>query len=433
MSTSGKTTNYHVTELRFPLRIVRNELRGGTAPTLDIKERAFIERLVARDALKFGFIVWLCVRVALSVWGIIIMSVAPPDSHAHVLRDYPDVVLPDRTLEGYTVGIWNIYDARHYVKIADDGYGSDPGYLTAFFPGFPLLIKLLTPLAFGQSLLAAILVANLSALVFFWFLYRLVEADYGESVAKRAVILSAVFPTSFFLFMPYTEAPLLAFTVAALYYGRQHKWWLAGLLAGCAALVKQPGVFLILPLGYMYWRQYLAYAKSPRFLRKFHWIWLLICPLAAFSYTLYRYLFINTPISGLTDLGAAEMIDFPGVPLFRAFAAVRPDNPLLVANLMEIGFTLLMIVLVTLTVLKMRSGTYGLYMIILAVVSLCVTWPNTLRPEADMPRRMLIIFPLFIYLALITENRRVFRLVAYTSAALFLSLSGLFVNWIFIS
>jgi hypothetical protein len=400
---------------------------------LDIKERAIVERIVAKDALKFGFMVWLVVRITLSLWGALILTVAPPDSHAHVLRDYPDVALPERDLHGYTVGIWNVYDARHYVKIADEGYDSDPGYLTAFFPGFPLLIKIVSPLLLGHSLFASIIVANLSALIFFWFLYRLVEADYGEAVAKRAVILSAVFPTAFFLFMPYTEAPLLAFTTAALYYGRQHKWWLAGLLAGGAALVKQPGVFLTVPLGYMYWRQYVTYGKASSFLKKMQWVWLLICPVAAFGYMAYRYLYIDTPLASPTDLGADESLVFPGVPLFKALLAIRPDNPLLAANLMEIGFTVLMIGLVVAAVLKMRSGTYGLYMLILAVISLCVTWPNELRPEADMPRRMLIIFPIFIYLALVTENRRVFRYVAYTSAALFLALSGLFVNWVFVS
>lgn len=400
---------------------------------LDIKERALVERIIAKDALKFGFLVWLAVRITLSLWGAFILTVAPPDSHAHVLRDYPEVVLPDRDLQGYTIGIWNVYDARHYVKIADEGYEADPGYLTAFFPGFPLLIKIFSVLLLGHSLIAAVIVANLSALIFFWFLYRLVEADYGESVAKRAVILSAVFPTSFFLFMPYTEAPLLAFTVAALYYGRQHKWWLAGLLAGGAALVKQPGVFLILPLGYMYWRQYITYKKRSSFLKKLEWVWLLIGPVAAFGYTAYRYLYIDTPLAGPTDLGADEVITFPGVPLFKALLAIRPDNPLLAANLMEIGFTVLMIGLVVGAVLKMRSGTYGIYMLVLALISLCVTWPNELRPEADMPRRMLIIFPIFIYLALVTENRRVFRCIAYASCALFMSLSGLFVNWVFIS
>ena len=160
---------------------------------LDLEERAIIERIVAKDALKFGFVVWLIVRVVFSLWGAFILMVAPPDSHAHVLRDYPDVILPERNLQGYTLDIWNVYDARHYIKIAEDGYGSDPGYLTAFFPGFPLLIKIFSFLLMGNSLLAAIVVANLSALVFFWFLYRLVEADYGEAVAKRAVVLSAVF------------------------------------------------------------------------------------------------------------------------------------------------------------------------------------------------------------------------------------------------
>ena len=410
-----------------------NKIRGGTVPTLDISERSIVERIVARDALKFGFMVWLGVRIVLSLWGVLIMTVAPPESRQHVLRDYPDVVLPERDLAGYTIGIWNIYDARHYVKIADEGYESDPGYLTAFFPGFPLLIKLVSPVVLGNSLLAAIIVANLSALIFFWFLYRLVEADYGEAVAKRAVILSAVFPTSFFLFLPYTEAPLLAFSTAALYYGRQQKWWLAGLLAGGAALIKQPGIFLILPLGYMYCRQNVAEGKGFSFLKKMQWLWLLAGPAAAFGYTAYRYFFINTPLAGPTDLGADDSLVFPGVPLFKALLAVRSDNPFLAANLMEIGFTIMMIGVVAAAVLKMRSGTYSIYMLALAIISLCVTWPNEWRPEADIPRRMLIIFPIFIYLALVTAKLRAFRYITYASAALFLSLSGLFINWVFIS
>jgi Gpi18-like mannosyltransferase len=167
----------------------------------------------------------------------------------------------------------------------------------------------------GQSLLAALLVTNISALIFFWYLYRLVEADYGEKIAKRAVILSAVFPTSFYLFMGYTEAPLMAFTVAAFYYGRQGKWWLAGILAGCAALIKQPGIFLLIPLAYMYWKQYITYKDKRKrfsFFRKLEWAWLLLIPITALGYMAYRYLFLSTPSSGATDLGANESITFPG-------------------------------------------------------------------------------------------------------------------------
>ena len=51
----------------------------------------------------------------------------------------------------------------------------------------------------------------------------------------------------------------------------------------------------------------------------------------------------------------------------------------------------------------------------------------------NSPRRLLIIFPIFILLALVTPSRRAYRVLVYTSSALFLVLSGLFANWIFVS
>jgi hypothetical protein len=46
---------------------------------------------------------------------------------------------------------------------------------------------------------------------------------------------------------------------------------------------------------------------------------------------------------------------------------------------------------------------------------------------------MLLIFPVFIVMALGLQERRRFRMAAYASGALFLALSGLFTNWIFVS
>ncbi len=410
-----------------------DKMRGGTVPMLDIRERDVIERIVAKDGLKFALLVWIVVRLVLSVWGIFITMVASATSHDQLFQAYPGLSLPTHDVQGLTLDVWNVYDARHYITIADSGYSSDPGYLTAFYPGFPLLIKLVSFILSGHLLLSSILVVNVSVLFFFWYLYRLVDADYGENVARRAVILSAVFPTAFYLFLPYTEAPLLAFTVAALYYGRQQKWWMAGVLAGCAALIKQPGVFLILPLGYMYWRQFVTYKKSLSYLRKLDWAWLLLCPITAAGYNIYRYLNIDVPLTKATDLGAGESVVFPGQPLVTALLAMRPDNPVLSANILDTFFTLLMIVLVILTAVKIRSITYGLYSVVLAAVSLCVTWPNDSRPEVDMPRRALIIFPMFILLALITDKPRVFRYVVMASSGLFLVLSALFINWVFVS
>src|SRR3954451_24898222 len=152
-----------------PLHIGYDKTRGGTVPMLDIQERGTIERIVAKDGLKFAFGIWLMIRLTLSLWAVLIVMVAPPESHAHVLRDYPDVQLPDRDFQGLAVGLWNIYDTRHYITIAETGYSSDPGYLTAFFPGYPILIKLVSFLLLGQPLLAAVLVSNIAALLFFWY------------------------------------------------------------------------------------------------------------------------------------------------------------------------------------------------------------------------------------------------------------------------
>lgn len=404
-----------------------------------------IEKVVAKDGLKLAFTVWLVVRLALSVWGALVASQTPDATYAAVHKYYPWIDLPTDDLNGYAVGIWNVYDTPHYTMIASQGYEANPGYLTAFFPGFPLMIKAASTVLFGHYLLAAILVANICAIFFFWFLYRLVEADYGREIAKRAVILSAVFPTSFFLFLGYTEAPLLAFSLAALYYGRQHKWWLAGILAGVAALIKQPGIFLIVPLGYMYWKQYVTYNTRANtrahkvgmgFLKRLEWAWLLLIPLTAGGYYIYRYFFLQAGMSAVNDLGASEVVTVPGLPLVNALKMVRLDNPLLAANIMEIGFAILMIGTVAGAVLKIRSVTYSLYAVLIAVVSLAVTQPDTVspwRPEIDMPRRVLIIFPMFIYMALVTPSRQAFFYMVAISSALFLALSGLFVNWFFVS
>jgi hypothetical protein len=226
--------------------------------------------------------------------------------------------------------------------------------------------------------------------------------------------------------------------VAAFYYGRQNKWWLAGIMGGCAALIKQPGVFLILPLAYMYWRQYITYRTKRGhilFIKKLEWAWLLFIPITAFGYLTYRYLLLSTPLGGATDLGAGEELTVPGVPLIRALLAIPSTGAFFAANLLDITFALLMVGLVTALVLRSRSKTFSLYAVPVALISLCVTYNGTqfIRPEIDMPRRILIIFPIFVYLAVALPSRRAFRYFTVASIVGYLFLTGLFINWFFVA
>ncbi len=132
-------------------------------------------------------------------------------------------------------------------------------------------------------------------------------------------------------------------------------------------------------------------------------------------------------------MGASGVLTIPGLPLLRALAVIRPDNPLIVVNVIDVVFALLLIGLVTGVVVRIRRVPYTLYSLLLAGVSLALTWPDVWRPEVNMPRRLLIIFPIYIYLACVTANPRVFRWVGATFLTGFLILSGLFITWTFIS
>src|SRR5262249_29160432 len=73
---------------------------------------------------------------------------------------------------------------------------------------------------------------------------------------------------SFILFAPYTESLFLLLSVASLLMARRRQWWLAGLAGGLAALTRQQGLFLIVPLAWEVWensgRQWKALLRNWR-------------------------------------------------------------------------------------------------------------------------------------------------------------------------
>jgi hypothetical protein len=189
------------------------------------------------------------------------------------------------------------------------------------------------------------------------------------------------------------------------------------------------------PLACIYWQQLRAGRGVGSLAKRLDWAWLLLAPLAALAYTLYRYLYIAAPISDVSDLGGTEKLSFPGYPLFKAIEATGAGNStMLPFDLMDIAFVLLAIVLVAGVLIKVRRTPYSLFALVLGVSNLSVyMYTYVFRPEVNSPRRLLLVFPIFIFLGLITESPRVYRSLLCISGALFLVMSALFANWIFIS
>jgi Dolichyl-phosphate-mannose-protein mannosyltransferase len=157
--------------------------------------------------------------------------------------------------------MWQRFDSGFYLNLAKSGYWSASTLHTysnwAFFPLFPLLIFLLAHLFGGSETafsLAGLFVSNAAALIAVTYLYKLAQREFGANIASLSVIYLALFPTSFYLSVIYTESLFLACSVACIYYARKQRWWLSGLCGGLASLTRAQGVLLLIPVAWEYWQ-----------------------------------------------------------------------------------------------------------------------------------------------------------------------------------
>jgi hypothetical protein len=147
------------------------------------------------------------------------------------------------------LGVWQRWDACWYGKIATFGY--EPNALSAnFWPLFPALTGTVARFVGGSVALGGTIVSAVAYVAAMTGLYRLVGRDFDTITARRVVVLISIFPSAFFLFAPFTEALFLALAVWSLAMARERRWLLAGALGLLAALTRIQGVFLVLPIGW---------------------------------------------------------------------------------------------------------------------------------------------------------------------------------------
>jgi hypothetical protein len=222
-----------------------------TASTAASRARAVVARQTARldglrgwlPALRYCAVVYLVVRVGLillgaAAWGLTTEqnSVGTNGKVAALTNGWHNAITG-----------WNKQDSLWYLQIASHGY-SPANASAAFYPGYPLLIRLIGYICLGHLLLAAYLVSNGALLVALVIFYRLTEREYDPGIARRAVLYLAIFPTAFFLFDAYSEALFLLFAVGALALASNGRWWWAGLAGAGATLTRSTGVVLVAAL-----------------------------------------------------------------------------------------------------------------------------------------------------------------------------------------
>jgi Gpi18-like mannosyltransferase len=157
------------------------------------------------------------------------------------------------------------YDSGWYYQIARYGYWFVPGGPSAgidkpgkiaYFPLYPLLMRY-AGRWFGSSAadvyLGGIAVSWVAFALALALLFSLARLDLERDAADRAVLLTAIFPFSFFFGLVYTESLFLLLTVAAFYAFRTRRWIVGGVAAGLATATRVNGVLLLPALAWIAW------------------------------------------------------------------------------------------------------------------------------------------------------------------------------------
>src|SRR5215469_10377565 len=390
----------------------------------------------ARDwlpALTYCAGVYLVVRVALFVLGAAAWGLTA--EHASVA--------PDGSVPALTNGWHNAVtgcdkqDSMWFLQIAHHGY-SVRNASAAFYPAYPLLIRLVGYLCFGHLLVAAYVVANGALLAALVVLYRLTEREYDLPTARRTVLYLCVFPTAFFLFDTYSEALFLLAVVGALALARSGRWGLAGLVGIGATLTRSAGVAVVLALAAEAVHQAVeehrgahpARARLGLPLRTAVRLGASVLPLAGLGgYLLFwqlRYHDWYRPIR-LENSNWGRVFTAPWQTLWHGLTMAWRYDQAGNAGWWTLDFVLVAagIVLGIWVAVRARPA-YAVYTWASILLFLCAAWPG--RPLASDPRYLVTIFPLIWPLALLGRRPGAHQAVLGLSAA------GLaIVSWLFLS
>ena len=226
------------------------------------------DRAELRRGLLYCLLVFVAVRVVFSLVALLATALLPnaagiPGGARSAAGIPGPVGVPGWAAHGITPGWHNLwtsferFDALWFLRIATHGYASGDGS-AAFFPFYPWLVRVVTPLVGGHPLAAATLVSNVCFLGALAMLYVLGRTELSDATARRAVLYAAVFPTSFFFLAPYSESTFLLLALVCLWAARRGRWELAGIAGTGAALTRSVGVVLVLPMAVeavMSWRE----------------------------------------------------------------------------------------------------------------------------------------------------------------------------------
>jgi hypothetical protein len=448
---------------------------GAAAHTRAAAERAVALREVWRALWMSRLLVWIAGAGAVVTLGF------GPVRHAF---NPPGVTRGFGALGDVLAAPAARWDAAWYLVIAHYGYRPEFGAMTvsrtAFFPLYPLGVRALSDLALAPVVAGVLLsVAALAAGLYGLHRLTTMEAarlrlEDGGEVARLVVLLSALAPMAFYFSAVYSESLYLALSVGLFVCARRGRWAAAATLAMLASATRSTGVVLMAPLALLYlygpredrvadrapvkwragvWRAggvSLLRALTPRYRVRRDALWLALAPVGLGLYMAHLALaggdalapfhaeavwnrHFAGPYGGVWDGAKAAFDGLRQLLSFQrrhVYFPVAGGSPFIDAahNLLLFAFLLGGIV-ATIGVLRLLPLAYGAY--VLAALALPLSYPVAPQPLMSLPRFLLVLFPLNMWLAfrLAARPRALRRMVLVVSGLALMFFVGEFSTW----
>jgi hypothetical protein len=312
-------------------------------------------------------------------------------------------------------------DSLWIINIARGGYEKEPfntniQHTWAYFPLYPFLLRLAAKLTGDLPLTGIVLSSGLFLLALTLLHKTVTEFGYEQAIADRTVFYVAAFPVSYFFSLAQTESLFLLLTVGCFYAAKRQRWWLAGISGALASATRFAGVFLVVPLAALYWQNHrTSRSREDRNLAsksqgggklQTDVISLLLVPLGLIVFMVYLKKITGNALA-FADIQVAW--GHAAVMFWRPLVAYLTDPWRISAgwDFRLLNFAAAVTALVCgIVLLKRREWALGLY----ALVSIIVPLSYQLSLQS-LARYVIVIFPVFMVLALAGRSPRVDQII----------------------
>jgi Gpi18-like mannosyltransferase len=270
------------------------------------------------------------------------------------------------------------WDGQHFLQIAEKGYLLP--YQLAFFPLYPILIKIFSSILQLSLLTTGVLLNWILIPLAFVFLYHLLMLSYSKKDTVWIMAMMLCFPLSFFYLALYSETLFFCLSVMALFFYQKKKYWLSIIFLIMLTATRMVGIALV---GAILIDLYFRKKPLDKFLLSFTGVGL---------FALYGYFKTGILFSIIyAESHWERLITLPGFAIYNSLSVIFREGISFKNYALVIDLVLVLLVLIILfRSYRVIPRLYFYY----ALFSLLI--PLSTSTFLSLPRFILVIFPLFI-------------------------------------